>query len=144
MIGCDCEWFPAPPGRISPFVLLLDSRQTHPLSLPIYPALKPLQVAGSVFSRRRLLSRESRRSRPHALGADILTLEGIPRGLRRHLLAGRTLTSRRRTSLWHRQRPLLDSTVPLSQLVPVYGRCMPTPLQLLQVLCRAALTLLSS
>jgi hypothetical protein len=118
MVGCDCEWFPAP--RI-------------PLSMPLCLALKPF--AGSVFSRRRLPPCEPR---PHAVDADILTPGGLPRGLRRYLRAGGTLTSRRLASLWHRRRPLLHGTVPLSQLEPVGRSRMPTRLQLL--LCRAALT----
>ena len=45
--------------------------------MPLCLALKPF--AGSVFSRRRLPPREPR---PHAMGANMLTPEGIPRGRR--------------------------------------------------------------
>ena len=81
MVGCDCEWFPAP--RI-------------PLSMPLCLALKPF--AGSVFSRRRLPPCEPRPP-GHVVDADILTQGGLPRGLRRYLRAGGTLTSRRLASL---------------------------------------------
>lgn len=92
MVGCDCRWFPARPVSNRSYYSL-----THGLRMPLCLALEPL--AGSVFIRRRLLPREPRRSRPHALGPDILTLGGLPCGLRRNLLDGGTLTSRRRASL---------------------------------------------
>ena len=58
--------------------------------MPLCLALKPF--AGSIFSRLRLPPREPQ---THAVGADILTPGGLPRGLRRYLRAGGTLTSRR-------------------------------------------------
>jgi hypothetical protein len=136
MVGCDCKWFPSP--LISQFVLLLDSMPTHPRSLPFWLALTPQALACSVFGRRRLppvnLDPCAGRGNPYA-GRVTSWPPSLPH-------SRRDAHEPPPSSLWNCRRPLLHGTVPLSQLVLVYGSSMPTPLQLL--LCRAALTLLSS